>query len=375
MLDVTVLTNNLNVNSKAFNFPILLNSKKLEMRKCKMNIYFSDAFVINNKFSDDLLHQDLLNCDVLIVNSKSIHNIWCNRREYLYDFLTMGKNRGVRILWFDTHDSTACTEFDILPFVDLFLKNQILKNKEEYLEQNSRERIYVKYLNELYGIREERVLNWALPKKTELKKIMVSWNSCYENYTRTRSRIFYKFYQKYIRPNQNFPLLNTVKFTPVEKKRNTNCSCRINKNYRWKAISQHRFEVENLLSNLDVVCDKVSLPLFWKELEDSLVSVGPFGLGEITLRDFEIIITGCALVKPDLSHMDTWPPLFHENETYIPFKWDLSDFIAIVEDLIIQTDKREFIANNAQRVYKKFLLEDEDTSYFTDHFMKILNYL
>jgi hypothetical protein len=42
----------------------------------------------------------------------------------------------------------------------------------------------------------------------------------------------------------------------------------------------------------------------------------PFGWGEINYGDFEGILSGDALVKPAMSHLQTWPELYVEGETY-----------------------------------------------------------
>jgi hypothetical protein len=61
--------------------------------------------------------------------------------------------------------------------------------------------------------------------------------------------------------------------------------------------------------------------------------VSPFGFGEITLKDFEVFLTGGLLLKPDMSHMQTWPDVFRAGETMAAHAWDLSDF----EDTVART--------------------------------------
>ena len=43
--------------------------------------------------------------------------------------------------------------------------------------------------------------------------------------------------------------------------------------------------------------------------------MSPFGLGEITLKDFEVF-SGSLLMKPNMDHMLTWPN-FYTKDTYI----------------------------------------------------------
>ena len=75
-----------------------------------------------------------------------------------------------------------------------------------------------------------------------------------------------------------------------------------------------------------IVSDKrVTQEEYYRELTSSKICVSPFGYGEIRWRDFEAIICGCLLIKPDVSHIKTNPDIFVSYKTYVPVKWDLSD--------------------------------------------------
>ena len=100
------------------------------------------------------LNNKLFDCDILGINAKSIHQIWTSNRDYLFEFLSNAKNKGKKILWFDTYDSTVSTEFEVLPLVDLYLKNQLLKDKSLYLQKESRTRFFINHLNKLYDINQ-----------------------------------------------------------------------------------------------------------------------------------------------------------------------------------------------------------------------------
>ena len=41
--------------------------------------------------------------------------------------------------------------------------------------------------------------------------------------------------------------------------------------------------------------------------------VSPFGFGEITLKDFETFLSGSVLVKPNMSHMETYPNFYIDD--------------------------------------------------------------
>ena len=42
-------------------------------------------------------------------------------------------------------------------------------------------------------------------------------------------------------------------------------------------------------------------------MRHSRICISPFGYGEICWRDFEAILCGCLVVKPDMSHVETNP--------------------------------------------------------------------
>ena len=370
MIRINILTNNLAPNSRAFNFPLILFKDKLSSNY-NIKLFFNDAFLSKKTKLDNKLFE----CDILGINAKSIHHIWTNNRDYLFEFLLKAKNKGKKILWFDTYDSTVSTEFEVLPFVDMYLKNQLLKDKTLYLDKKSRTRIFINYFNKLYDIDQYADKDWKLPDESSLDKIQLSWNSCFENYTKSRYFFFNKINQKYLRPNNLWPQKNHINFFPVNSERKIICSFRGTTNYRWDAIARHREEISRLLSLINVESKKISLDSFFLEMENSIASVGPFGLGELTLRDYEIIISGSTLIKPDISYMQTWPRLFIESETYVPIKWDLSNLLETVEMLSENSDLRKRIAMEAQKTYKKYLIGDNASELFLNHFDRIINYV
>lgn len=371
MININILTNNLAANSRAFNFPLIRYKHVLFSNKYNIKLYYNDSFILNK----NKLYNRFLDCDILGINSKSMHYIWNNNRDYLFEFLSKAKNMGKKILWFDTYDSTSSTEFEVLQYVDLYLKNQLLKDKSLYLDERSRTRFYINYLNEHYNINQKPVEKWPLANKNSLSKIQLSWNSCFENYNKSRYSIFNRFNHKYLRPNRLWPQKNRIKFSPVDSIRENICSYRGNTDYQWTALIRHREEISRLIRKIGVKSGKVNLDVFFSEMENSITSIGPFGLGEITLRDYEIIISGSTLIKPDISYLQTWPNLFKENKTYIPIKWDLSNLLDTIESLRVNLDYRIHVAENAQRVYKKYIFDESQDSLFIEQFDGIINKL
>ena len=49
--------------------------------------------------------------------------------------------------------------------------------------------------------------------------------------------------------------------------------------------------------------ESLSLNKYTKMLNNTAIVKSPFGLGEICYRDFEILFSGCLMIKPDMKHI------------------------------------------------------------------------
>ncbi|MFD3191572.1 glycosyltransferase [Sedimentitalea sp. HM32M-2] len=94
--------------------------------------------------------------------------------------------------------------------------------------------------------------------------------------------------------------------------------------------------------------DRVPPAEYYREMLRSRLCVSPFGFGEICWRDFEAMLCGCLLVKPDMSHVTTLPDLFVPHETYVPVSWDYSDFSAACAPYLADEGARRRVAETAR---------------------------
>jgi hypothetical protein len=101
----------------------------------------------------------------------------------------------------------------------------------------------------------------------------------------------------------------------------------------------------------------VSQRQYYRELVDSKMVLSPFGWGEVCFRDFEAILAGALLLKPDMSHLLTWPDVYIPYETYIPLKWDGSDLLEQAERYLNNEKERRRIAGNAYEQYQRQLAD------------------
>lgn len=107
---------------------------------------------------------------------------------------------------------------------------------------------------------------------------------------------------------------------------------------------------------------------FLKELRESKLCFSPFGYGEVCWRDYEAVMTGSLLVKPDMSHLKTEPNIFIPYETYVPVNWEFTDLQEKVEHYLHHHEERNRIAQSAYRVIHEYVREKR----FLDFASKIL---
>ena len=117
---------------------------------------------------------------------------------------------------------------------------------------------------------------------------------------------------------------------------------------------------------------KVSRRRYFEELSTSKAVISPFGYGEITLKDFEVFLTGGILIKPDMSGIETWPDLFRGGQTMLAHDWDLTDFDAVVEKSYSAYDTTIAIARAGQNEYRRHLISEEAEDLFCDQLSTLL---
>jgi len=341
---IHILTNNDCPNSRAFNAPLL--GAKEAFRRRGFSLHFS--------FGPPPSHA---HGDILFINSNIFRPFWRHSPNKIFCALSNYRQQAQKILWFDTTDSTWCTQFEAMPYVDRFLKSQWLKDRRPYLKPFRTGRIFTDAFDDLYHAGETPV-DYPAARPEDLDKLGLSWNTCFENYTVDRHGLPARLRQR-LRPwLANFAGERlTPTFDPPRNRRPVTVSCRVGLGHDRPSVVAHRRAILTTLAPFGVSGEKIPLSQYFQELRNSQIGIGRFGVGEITLRDYEIVLCGAALVKPDLGHLETWPDLFQPGRTYQPHRWDLADLREQVELLLAEPERRLALAEAAQEVYREALSE------------------
>ncbi|HTN21385.1 MAG TPA: glycosyltransferase [Pelobium sp.] len=309
----------------------------------------------------DHLDKKFMEADYALIHSryfdmgKNIDNGARQDVEYLIEYLSKLRQNVGKVIWFDAADSTGSSDFGLIPYVDVFLKKQLLKDNNYYLKPRSENdlRIWMNRGN------SPATYSFVPCPANELHKLKVGWNIGLNDY-----RYFgYKLSRlsNYL-PYSMYPL----KYTEVLSNRTLDLTFR-------GTIHQERTRAYRISEQRNIILDALKKingkiasgpPIhkssYWKELRSSKLSISPYGWGEICYRDFETFIAGALLIKPSMEHLKTYPDIFKPLETYIPITWDLANLEEGIDYLIANFSDYQHIAKHGQEQYKNILADADD---------------
>lgn len=350
-MKISILTSpEISSNTLALLFPILKIENILRKKKIFINI-------------ESKINIDLLKSDLVIIDSKFHKNLWeinCNK---IFEELKILKDSVGRIFYYDTTDSTGCIQKEIFPYIDKYLKSQILLKSSLYKNRYYGQRIFSDYYHKNFNVVDQKAIYSTSLTDSEIKKIDLGWNSSICNYS-FLGKIFNFIFSK--TRIKKF-LISPFPYISPNKKRKSNFNYRMSAAYPKNTIS---FQRKFVLEKMSKIKKRVGFPKYINELKKTKILISPFGWGEICYRDFESFIYGNLLFKPNMNHLSTWPKLYLENETYIPFNWSMRDFEKKLFNTLENYQNYKFIAENAQKNYMS-IFKTLDLK-FTNHFLKII---
>ena len=305
-------------------------------------LLYQENILIDIKFYENL---KLDHSDFIFIDSKVHRDILDSNFEKVSNDFDFFRKKSKYIFYCDTGDSSCWLEKKIFPLVDKYLKCQLLKDKNLY-----KTKMYGKKINSDYYYRNNDIKDsqeiWSDElSDQEINKLDLSWNIFFSNHNYLSPLNYYMV--KFL--NQNL-IFNQLFYSNPHTKRTNDFFVKFsNKNYyptigwqRKKILEMFKIDNSNKLNKFN----------YFNLMKNSKYCISPFGWGEIAIRDFECFVNGCVLIKPDMSHIRTWPNLFISNLTYIPIKWDLSDLKKNIEFYKGNYPSLVNIASEAQKIYK-----------------------
>lgn len=345
-------------NARGFLHPLIIHRNLLKDNGIKINIFCR----ARPGFAD---------CDLLIVDSKHFHGSIRGRLEYIQNKIQKFKIRCNKLAWYDSTDSAGWIAGEILPLVDKYIKSQILKDRNAYLKPMYGRRVYTDFYHRHNGISDDEPdLIPQVQDSQLLQRLVLGWNSGLANYTRYGPTLM-SLYE-----HSRFPLLlrHSGPSGHIKAPRPHALSCRMGISYRRNTVSYQR---KQLLEHLPqfVSSAKLKRGAYFAELRKSRATLSPFGLGEITLKDFEVFLAGSLLLKPDMTHIETWPNLYIDGRTIMSFAWNLKDIDLLIQSIEDNPIKASEIAARGQELYLRYVGPAESGKLFCKHFAEIVKCL
>jgi hypothetical protein len=277
-------------------------------------------------------------------------------REQRMDFILQLKKKYEKVFLFDDNDGAESYFLDLLPVVDKYYKKQIYTDLNNYSKAFVWDRIYTHFYQDSSNQHSASLIPTVseTPTRKELEKISLLWNIGIGQYPLSRiknllAKESVKKFGKLV-----MPLLLTKRELnrKIPTPQNAKCHARFGYTEYPEIVGyQRKLFLETLRRDDRFMVGKVSPKLYKKEIKEVKAVFSPYGWGEVCFRDFEAIINGAVLIKPDMGHLRTWPNVFVPYETFIPVKWDGSDVLEQTEQLFEDPQLMSKLTHNAWNVY------------------------
>lgn len=261
----------------------------------------------------------------------------------------------VRLIYLDGDDDLCIQWPDVLPWVDLYVKKHVFADPRELTRPRIGKTNLTDYVARTHGrsFEDDPIPRTRGVPADQLHKVALGWNIAADD------RIAELFRSRGARPlsfDKDIDVICRATTTPGD----------------W--VQPLRQPVVSMLRRLakDYEVRTPDEPVTYSEYLDEMgrarICVSPFGYGEICWRDFEAVLSGCLLVKPDVGHLVTEPNIFLPGETYVPVRWDYADLENVLRYYLERPETIRSMARRAHDVLTSFHVGDG----FTRSFARVL---
>jgi len=306
--------------------------------------------------------------DILILVRK-YHNSVISNNDLASDIKKLRK-RFRKIIYFDDSASPTDVNFNLLYLVDSYWKRAILKNLSLYQVKLYGGRLFSDYYYKKFNIKDINVTknNNVANKETDFSKLKIAWNigigafPLNENFYLDN---YYPLLRKLITSMTILPTikpiyffinnyLNRMKKSLKNQISFKNKTLKISSRFTDRGYSnsvgfQRNLILKKVLKNNNFLTSKLNKKEFTSEMHGVFGVLSAFGWGEICYRDFEACLGGSYLIKPDMSHLSTWPNIY-KKDMYHSLSWDFSD-LENIENIFDDVENCESAVNKSRLEY------------------------
>lgn len=327
---------------------------------------FRDHGIIIRRVATSLEHT--VDADLVLVDSKFLKPFWKAQLGSSLESIRSIKARNDRVFFCDSADSTGSVQAQVIPLVDRYLKAQVLRDKTQYLSPMYGGRLHTEFVHRVFGVvdKDEEV---SQPLNvSDLKKLEAGWNvglagGYGKQLNALRRRIPHQVLGIHMsRPNR---------YARVGGHRSKDLLLRMTVAQIRSTIAWQRQRVQDRLSDFVSPGSLVSMKKYLREMADSKIVVSPFAWGEMSTKDFESFALGALLVKPDMSHMTTFPDFYQAGRTYVPVDWQLDELTGRIREVLGHYEDFLDIAAEGQRLLRYYSDDLMGRGEFVEHVSRI----
>ena len=240
---------------------------------------------------------------------------------------------GCRLVYFDGDDDMCVQWPEVLAAVDLYVKKQVFADPKNYARRFVGKSNLTDYVARSFGtsFADNEIPESGIVRPADAAKLFLGWNIALDDKIQDLAR----------------RLLGV----PLPAK-DVDVMCRATvpkQNWMFPLRDGVRVRLEAMASSYRILAPSAPVPQqqYYQELQRSRICVSPFGYGELCWRDFEAILCGCLVVKPEMSHLTTRPAAFVAGVTYAPVRWDYADLEEVCARYAADEPARKRIADRA----------------------------
>lgn len=332
---------------------------------------------IQLNFHYDLKSPTLKECDILFCVGGSYRELLTTTkkdRQAAIHWLEEISGNVNKLIWFDVDDSSGALRTYVFPYITTYAKAEVLKDLSYYTRGN----LLTGALHRDFAasfIQEQEKTTFKGPVTSDdLEKIKIGWNLSFNSwkYYTCNNLILGELLLKNLRSYSVPYTMPNLASRPIDISYRGSMWEKIPTVNWWRKQTRQMLN-SYLTKRTSVVSggeNHIDRKQFHKEIQNSKITLSPFGIGEICFRDFECFINGSLLVKPNMDHMLTWPDLYIDGVTYLSYKWDFSDFNEKLDLVLSNPERYEEIAREGQNRFKAAL---HDGKAFAYAFLHMIN--
>ncbi|TVP46541.1 MAG: response regulator [Mongoliibacter sp.] len=311
--------------------------------------------------------------DYLFVSDLSLPRL-IGKRYSKVDFLKkLREEQNCPIIFLSGNDSTGPIFPEIVDQVDLYLSKQLLRDKTIYLQPLKRHFFRDQMMSQ-FKFKNENSFEPISLSKGHLHKISVSWNLALIDWKVQMSGKLGKFLNIL---NKNSAVIPPEPVCELQKRSNKimfkgnlfpgqHDVFRLHRLLTLKVFKTFDFESSY---KADVILGPKA---YLAQMKETIISLSPFGWGEICYRDFETFRTGSLLFKPDMSHIETYPDIY-QDDNHLSYRWDAKDLKAKIEKVLKDPAAFQKIAEKGKTSFENAIDPKKSGAAFSKHFFDILN--